>query len=94
MTFVSCYQMIFNLFKLEQIYNLILFNTMVVSSTITIVSKIIEYDQWMPQSRTADQPGIGTVRKGHKDGIVQALTVQYKNISSSFSFQCEYIKLR
>ena len=31
----------------------------------------------------------GTVRIGHKEGIIQAVTVQYMYISSSFSFQCE-----
>ena len=35
MTFVSGYRMIFNLFKLEQIYNSILCTTMVLASTIT-----------------------------------------------------------
>ena len=34
MTFVSGYRMIFNLFTLDQIYNSILCNTMVMSSTI------------------------------------------------------------
>ena len=48
MTFVSGYQMIFNLFKLEQIYKSIKCNTMVLSSTIIIVSKMIEYGQEMP----------------------------------------------
>ena len=60
MTFVSGYRMIFNLFKLEQIYNAILyyliFNTMVLSLTIIIVSKMIEYGQEMPQSQTAGLP--------------------------------------
>ena len=56
MTFVSRYRMIFNLFKLEQIYNSILCDTMVLSSTIVIVSKMIEYGQAMPQSQTASQP--------------------------------------
>ena len=37
-------------FKLEQIYNSILCNTMVLSSTIIIVSKLIEFGQEMPQS--------------------------------------------
>ena len=37
MTFVSGFRMIFNLLKLEQIYNSILCNTMVLSSTIIIV---------------------------------------------------------
>ena len=37
MTFVSGYWMISNLFKLEQIYNSILCNTIVLSSTIIIV---------------------------------------------------------
>ena len=49
MTFVSGYRMIFNLFKLEQPYDSILCNTMVLSSTIIIFSKKIEYDQEMPQ---------------------------------------------
>ena len=57
MTFVSGYQMIFNLFKLEQIYNSILCYTMELSSTILMVLKMIEYDQEMPQSQTAGQPG-------------------------------------
>ena len=39
MTFVSSYWMVFNLFKPEQIYNSILCNTMVLSSTIIIVQK-------------------------------------------------------
>ena len=57
MTFVSGYRMIFYLFKLEQqIYNSILCNTMVLSSTsstIIIVPKMIEYGQETPQSQTA-----------------------------------------
>ena len=49
MTFVSGYRMVFNLFKLEQIYNSILCNTMVLSSTPIIVSKKKrEYGQEMP----------------------------------------------
>ena len=39
MTFVSGFRMVFNLFKLEQIYNSILCNTMVFASTTIIVSK-------------------------------------------------------
>ena len=58
MTFVSGYQMIFYVFKLEQIYNSILCNTMVWSSTINMVPKMIEYGQEMPQSQTAGQPGM------------------------------------
>ena len=58
MSFVSGYQMIFNLFKLEQINNSILCNTMVLSSTIIIVPKLIEDGQKMPQSLTAGQPDI------------------------------------
>ena len=53
MTFVSGYRMISNLFKLEQIYNSILCNTMVLLSTIVIVPKMIEYGQEMPQPQTA-----------------------------------------
>ena len=56
MTFVSGYCMIFNLFKLEQIYNSILRNTMVLLSAIIIVPKMIEYGQEMPKSQTAGQP--------------------------------------
>ena len=95
MTFVSGYQMIFNLFKLEQIYNSILCNTrtMVLSSTIIIFSK---NNRVWPRNATITvcMPTHGTVRKGHKVGIVKALTVQYMYISSSFFFQCEYIMLR
>ena len=76
MTFVSGYWMVFNLFKLEQIYNSILRNTMVLSSTIIIVSK---NDRVWPRTAliTDYMPTQGTVRKGHKVGIIQALTVQY-----------------
>ena len=56
MTFVSGYRVIFNLFKLELIYNSILCNTMVLSSTIIIVLKMIAYGQEMPQSKTAGKP--------------------------------------
>ena len=55
---------------------------MVLSSTIIIVSKMIEYGQEMPIALTAGQSG--TVRKGHNVGIVQAVTVQYRYISSHF----------
>ena len=51
MTFVSRYRMIYNLLTLEQIYNSILCNTMVLLSTIIIISKfqkMIEYGQEMP----------------------------------------------
>ena len=58
MTLVSGYRMSFNLFKLEQIHNSILCNTMVLSSTNMIVPKMIEYGQEMPQSQTAGQPGM------------------------------------
>ena len=56
MTFVSDYGMIFNLFKLEQIYNLILYNTMALSASINIVSKIVEYGQEMPHHRLQANP--------------------------------------
>ena len=88
MTFVSDYRMIINLFKLELIYNSILCNTIVLSSTIIIVSKKIEYGQEMPQSQTTGQP-MATWGKGHKVGISQALIVQHMYISCSFSFQTE-----
>ena len=58
MTFVSSYRKGFNLFKLEQIYNSILYNTMVLSSTIILDPKMIEKGQEMPQSQTAGQPGM------------------------------------
>ena len=60
MTFVSGHRMIFNLLKLEQIYNPILCTTMVLSLTIIIVPTMIECGQEMPQSQTADQPGMAT----------------------------------
>ena len=50
---------------------------------------MIEYDQEMPQSHAAGQPWHHTMRKGHKVGIIQAATVQYRYISSSFSFSVE-----
>ena len=76
MTIVSAYWMIFNLLKLEQIFNLILCNTTGLSSTIFIVSK---YDRVWPRNAiiTDCRPTHGTARKGHKVGIIQALTVQY-----------------
>ena len=58
MTFVSSYRMILNLFKLEQIYESILCNTMVLSSAIIIVPKNDRVWQKMPQSQTAGQPGM------------------------------------
>ena len=54
MTFVSGYCMIFNLLKLQQIYNSISCNTMVLSSTIIIVSK---NDRVWPESNTTPDPG-------------------------------------
>ena len=76
MTFVSSYRMVFNLFKLTQNYKSILCNTMVLSSTIIIVSK---NDIVWPRNAiiTDCRPTHGTVRKGHKEGIIQTLTVQY-----------------
>ena len=76
MTFVSSYRMVFNLFKLKQNYKSILCNTMVLSSTIIIVSK---NDIVWPRNAiiTHCRPTHGTVRKGHKEGIIQTLTVQY-----------------
>ena len=85
MTFVTGYRMIFNLFKLEQIYNSILCNTMVLSSTIIIVSK---KDRVWPRNATITdcRPTLGTVRKGHKVGIVQALQYNICIIQVPFSF--------
>ena len=76
MTFITGYRMIFNLLKLEQIYNASLCNTMVFSSTIIIGSK---NDRVWPRNAiiTDYRPTYGTVRKGYKSGIIQALTVQY-----------------
>ena len=76
MTFVSGYRVVFNLFKLEQIYNSILCNTMVLATTTIIVSKNDRV--WQRNAIITDcRPTNGTVRKGHKEGIIQALTVQY-----------------
>ena len=47
MTFVSGYRWFLICLKLEQIYNSILFHTMALSSTIIIVSKMIEYGKEM-----------------------------------------------
>ena len=76
MTFVSGYRMVFNLFKLEQIYNSILCNTMVLSSTIIIVSK---NDRVWPRNAiiTDCRPTHGTVRNGHKLGIIQTYSTIY-----------------
>ena len=76
MTFVSGYRMVFNLFKLEQIYNSILCIIIVFSSTIIIVSK---NERVLPRNAiiTDFRPTHSTVRKGHKEGIIQTLTVQY-----------------
>ena len=76
MTFVSGHRMMCNWIKLEQIYNSILWNTMVLSSTIIIVSKT---DRVWPRNAiiTDCRPTHGTMRKEHKEGIIQALTVQH-----------------
>ena len=76
MTLVSGYCILFNLFKLEQIYNSILCNTMMLSSTIIIVSK---NDRVWPRNAIITDYRLthGTVRKGHTEGIIQSLTVQY-----------------
>ena len=72
MTFVSGNWMIFILLRLQQIYNSILCNTIVLSSTVIIVSK---NDRVWPINTTITycRPTHGTMRKGHK----VALTVQY-----------------
>ena len=89
MTFVSGYRMIFNLFKLEQIYNSILCTTIVLLSTVIIVPK--NERVWPSNTTITDcrPTRHGTLRKRHREGIIQALTVQYRYISSSFSFQGE-----
>ena len=58
MPFVSGNRMFYSLFKLEQIYNSILCNTMVLSSTIIIVLIMIEYGQEITQLQTAGQPNM------------------------------------
>ena len=66
---------------------------MVLSSTTIIFSKNDRV--WAGNAIITDcRPTHGTVRKGHEVGIIQAVTVQYRYISSSFSFQGEYIMLR
>ena len=75
MPFVSGYRMIFDLLKLEQIYNSILCNAMMLSLTIIIISK--HYRVWPRNAIITDcRPTNGTMRKGHKVGIIQGLTVQ------------------
>ena len=76
MTFVSGYRMVFNLFKLEQIYKSILCNTMVLSSTFIIVSKNDRV--WPRNAIIIDcRPTHGTVRKGNKEGIIQTINIKY-----------------
>ena len=76
MTFVSGYRMIFDLLKLEQIYNSILCKSMMLSSTIIIVSK--NYRVWPRNATITDcRPTYGTMMKEHKVGIIQAIIVQY-----------------
>ena len=75
MPFVSGCSTILNLLKLEQFYNSIVCNTMMLSPTIIIVSK---NDRVWPTNAiiTDCRPTYGIVRKGHKVGIIQAVTVQ------------------
>ena len=65
MTFVSGYQMIFNLFKIEQIYYSILYYTMVLSSTIIVPKndRVWQRNATITDCRPTRH---GTVRKGHK----------------------------
>ena len=69
MTFVFGYRMALNLFKIEQIYNSILCNTIVLSSTIILFSK---HDRVWPRYAiiTDYRPAHGTVRKEHKVGTI------------------------
>ena len=88
MFFVSGYQMFFDTFKLEQIYNSILFQTMVFINNYYSSKN----DRVWPRNATITNcwpTRHGTMRKGHKVGILQAVTVQFMYISSSFSFQSE-----
>ena len=75
-----------NLFKLEQIYNSILCNTMVLSSTIIIVSKMIEYGQEMPQSQTVGQPGMALEEGTQRRHNPNCYSTIYMYIFSSFFF--------
>ena len=91
MIFVSGYWMVFNLFKLEQICNSILCNKMVLSSTLIIVSK---HDRVWPRNVIISDCSLnnGTLRKGHKVCLIQALTVQYIRIFQvQFSFNVNKI---
>ena len=103
MTFVSGYRMVFNLFKLEQIYNSVICKTMVLSSTIITVIRYKKLylklafifnisrlcyrkqnDRLWPRNATITDcrpTWHVTVRKGHKVGIVQPITVQYRYLS-------------
>ena len=82
MTFISEYRMIFVLFKLEQIYNSFLCNTMVLWSTIIIVPKCHNHRL---QANSAWYHEEGTQSK-HNPSCYSTI---YKYISSSFSFQGE-----
>ena len=83
------YRANFNLFNLEQIYNSILCNSMVLSSTIIIVSK--KGRVWQRKATITDcrPTRQGTVGKGHKVGSIQAVTFQYRYVLCFFSFQGE-----
>ena len=84
MPFVSGNRMFYSLFKLEQIYK---YNGIVINNYYSFNN-----DRVWPRNHTITDcrpTQHGTVRKGHNVGIVQALTVQYRYIPSSFSFQCE-----
>ena len=70
-TFVSGYWMIYNLLKLEQIYNSILCNTMVLLSTIIIVSNNGRGHTHRLQANPWHR------EKEHKVDIIQALTIHY-----------------
>ena len=61
---------------------------MVLSSTIIIV---IKNDRVLPRNATITdcRPTLVIVMKGHKVGLVQALTVLYRYIPSSYSIQYE-----
>ena len=71
MTFVSGYRMIFNLLKLV---NVMLYNGVVIDNYYSFKNDSV----WLRNTIITDcRPTHGTVRKGHKVGIIQALSVQY-----------------
>ena len=88
MTFVSGYWMLFNLFRLEQIYNSILCNTMVLSSKIIVVSKNDRVWPKMHNHRLQANPWHREGGSQSRQNLSSYSTI-YMYISSSFYFQWE-----